>query len=300
MSSAFTILWTQDRCQAVRKHGQEGKRLEVLFGGPHTSEPSFRRYGVKEGDYIYPVRLLKGTLYVIGRMRVKHLLSLAEYVERYSHLFEGCEPSDPVAVLGENCILREWVRGDLPDTIELYRKVYPCLRNTLPSPTDEHALTAWVRTIHQSFVANHPQRRDVPRSFAGLVDQRREVAGNESNAAAQRVQPKRGLPEELARLWHADGVFENYLTLHPELRYLAPTCTGEVAVGEEGTPIRPDNAVLPEVLERLSFRSRRGERPLKHVEDGRLKSIISLQGIYRLSDASAADFETLVLGGAGV
>jgi hypothetical protein len=299
MSSAFTILWTQDRCQALRKYGQEGKRLEVLFGGPHTSEPSFRRYGVIEGDYIYPARLLKGTLYVMGRMRVKHLLSLAEYVERYPHLFEGCEPSDPVAVLGENRILREWVQGELPDTIEFYRRVYPGLRNALPNSIDEDAVTEWVRGIHQSFVARHPQRRDIPRRFEDLVAQRSLGAGGTGDPATQVGRRRWGPSEEYVRLWNATGVLENYLRLHPELHYLAPTCTEEVAVGEEGTSIRLDNAVPPDMLERLRFRSRRGERPLKHVENGRLKSIVSLQGIYRLSEASAAEFETLVLGGTG-
>ena len=34
--------------------------------------------------------------------------------------------------------------------------------------------------------------------------------------------------------------FDKYLDRHPEKRYLAPTCTDEVVVGEEGTPIRHD------------------------------------------------------------
>jgi len=189
MGDSYTTLWSNDRVQQIKKYQQEGSRLEVLFGGPHSSEPSFSRYGVKEGDYIYPVRVYKGILYVMARMRVKRLISLAEYIEQYPQVFAHCEISPwPTITLG------------------------------------------------------------------------------------------------------------NYLALHPEKQYLAPTCTEEVAVGEEGTPIRLDVMVSPDLLERLRFRSRKRERGLKHIEDGRLKSVISLQGgIYRLTEQSAQEIEVLLM-----
>ncbi|MEV6209808.1 hypothetical protein [Kitasatospora sp. NPDC051914] len=40
-------------------------------------------------------------------------------------------------------------------------------------------------------------------------------------------------------------------------------------------------------LERLTYISRRGERTLDHVEDGRLLRAVGVQGVYRLSPASA-------------
>jgi hypothetical protein len=84
--------------------------------------------------------------------------------------------------------------------------------------------------------------------------------------------------------------------LHPEKLYLAPTCTDEVAIGEEGTPVRLDVMIPPDVLERLRFRSRKKERGLKHVEAGRLKSAISLQGgIYRLTEQSAQEIQALLM-----
>ncbi|MFE9040181.1 hypothetical protein ACFYOG_04625 [Streptomyces sp. NPDC007818] len=49
-----------------------------------------------------------------------------------------------------------------------------------------------------------------------------------------------------------------------------------------------------ELLERLTFTGRRGERTLKYVEDGRLLRSNSLQGIYRLAPASAAGLRRLV------
>lgn len=190
MTDSYTVLWSNDRIQHIIKHRQEGARLEVLFGGPHSSEPSFRRYGVKEGDWIYPVRVHQGVLYVIGRMQVRRLISLEEYIAQYPDAFAHCE------------------RGRYP-------------------------------------------------------------------------------METLA----------NYLSLHPEKLYLAPTCTEEVAIGEEGTRIRLDLAVPSDLLERLRFRSKKKDRGLKHIEQGRLKSVTSLQGgIYRLAEASAAELALLLAG----
>jgi hypothetical protein len=187
MTDSFTTLWTNDRCQLLRQHKQEGRILSILFGGPHTSQPGFRRATVKEGDYIYPVRVKQGVLYIIARMRVRQILSLEDYIQLYPDVFTGCE-------------LSQW-----------------------PSVT-----------------------------------------------------------------------FENYLKLHPEMRYLAPTCTDEVILGSEGAPIRLDRTVPPEVVEALRFRSQRRERGIKHIVDGRIKNVISLQGIYRLSEKSAEEFDRLL------
>ncbi len=189
MTDSFTTLWTADRCKLVTQYHLEGTPLSLLFGGPHTSEPSFRRAGVKEGDYIYPLLVKRGIVYVIARMRVKEIVPIEAYIERNPDLFDG--------------------------------------------------------------VAHSP--------------------------------------------W-ANVIFDNYVKLHPEMRILAPACTEEAVLGDEGIPIRLDVALPSEMLERLSFRSQRGERGLKHIRDGRLKSIVSLQGIYRLSEGSAGELADLLMG----
>ncbi len=56
-----------------------GACLAVLFGGPHQSAPSFARFGVREGDFVYPVRVHKGVLFVIARMRVERIVPLGDY-----------------------------------------------------------------------------------------------------------------------------------------------------------------------------------------------------------------------------
>ena len=53
MSEAYTVFWTIDRWLGALSVGH--KPLPVLFGGPHLSEPSFRRAGVRVGDLLYPV-----------------------------------------------------------------------------------------------------------------------------------------------------------------------------------------------------------------------------------------------------
>ena len=171
MVDSYTVFWSNHRCQALERHGL-GARLTVLFGGPHLSQPNFRRAGVNEGDFLYPVRVLSGSLYVLGRMRVRQLISL--------------EDSQTGATL------------------------------------------------------------------------------------------------------------DTYLQRYPQWRWLQESCTNEVVVGQDGTPLRLDLVVPPDLLERLTFSSRRKERTLKHVQDGRLTYTISLQGIYRLSEPSAAELAELL------
>ncbi|WP_258397759.1 hypothetical protein [Micromonospora noduli] len=65
----------------------------------------------------------------------------------------------------------------------------------------------------------------------------------------------------------------------------------------EATPIRFDVAVPGELLGALTWRNRRGEqRTLKYVVDGRLERSVSLQGVYRLTDESAAQLGALLDG----
>lgn len=170
MSESFTVFWTIDRWVGALAVGH--KPLPVLFGGPHLSEPSFRRAGVKVGDLLYPVAVSNRRVHLVGRMRVGEIL-----------------------LLGQE-----------------------------DGPT--------------------------------LIDQR-----------FPRYKP-----------W----------------KILAPTCTEEVVVGVEGTTLRADVELPVRVLERLRFRSQRGERPLRHVRNGELTRSVGLHGIYRLSDQSAADLADLI------
>lgn len=206
MAEAYTVYWTQDRCAALRRLGGVGKPLDILYGGPHTSEPSFVRATVRPGDDLYLITVRAGTLYILGRVRVRRILALEDYVE---------------------------ARGD---------RFAPYL--------DEPP--AWVF---------RPGSACTPRYIQALE------------------------------------AFERMRAAEPEMRYLAPTCTGEAVECEDGSPVRLDLAIPPGILSRLRYRSRRRERDLsKDIRDGRLVRSLGVQGIYRLSEASQRDFEALVPG----
>ncbi len=87
VSEAYSVYWPQPRW---RRAAAMCQRLAVLFGGPHRSEPSFRRATVQPGDLLYPIGVCDQVLYVLGRMRVREIVPvgddqalLEEYFARY-------------------------------------------------------------------------------------------------------------------------------------------------------------------------------------------------------------------------
>ena len=189
---SYLVLWTQARCDSLKRHGQLGTRPAALFGGPHLSEPRFSTYRVRAGDYILPIGVRRGVVYVISRMKVRHVLPLPDYIADYPAVFTGCDVRKP--------------------------------------PSD---------------------------------------------------------------------VLRNWLRLHPEKGFLAPTCTDEVAVIEDATPLRLDVALPPAVLARLVFKSGTRESTLGGIVDGKLTRSLSLQGLYRrLSKQSALEIEAALRGAA--
>jgi hypothetical protein len=81
------VYWPQPRW---RRAAAVCQCLTVLFGGPHSSEPSFRRATVQPGDLLYPIGVCDQVLYVLGRMRVREIVPvgedmalLEEYFARY-------------------------------------------------------------------------------------------------------------------------------------------------------------------------------------------------------------------------
>lgn len=102
------------------------------------------------------------------------------------------------------------------------------------------------------------------------------------------------LPKPLREL----PLFDLTARLEKEMSHLGHRmphgCIYEAGMGD-GTPMRLDIAVPPAMLESIRYQSSRGERPIKHVQDGLLKHSVSIHGgVYRLTDASARDFERLL------
>ncbi|MEV4463429.1 hypothetical protein AB0J51_07390 [Micromonospora echinofusca] len=95
----------------------------------------------------------------------------------------------------------------------------------------------------------------------------------------------------------AEDTLDSYFESFHVWRFLAPTCTNEVVLGVEGTRVHGNRALPGDVLRRMTYLPRKGPRPVKHVSpEGLLTSSISVQGIYRLAPASAADLDAVLAG----
>lgn len=68
MPDAFTVLWTHDTCDALRRAGRTGERPPVAFSGVHQSLPAWS--GAAAGDDVYAVHVNRCRVYVVSRMRV--------------------------------------------------------------------------------------------------------------------------------------------------------------------------------------------------------------------------------------
>ncbi|MFF2777361.1 hypothetical protein ACFVU3_20915 [Streptomyces sp. NPDC058052] len=68
MSDAFTVLWTQETCRALRREGREGTRPAVAFSGAHQSLPAWT--GARAGDDVYALHVHRREVFVVSRMRV--------------------------------------------------------------------------------------------------------------------------------------------------------------------------------------------------------------------------------------
>lgn len=182
MSEAFTVLWNSDRVRIARTGGRVGKPLPFLFGGPHISQPSFLRAGVRPGDQVHPIFVKGGVLHVLASLIVERIVTVEDFIAENPELY----PPDRRG---------RW----LGETLE----------------------------------------------FA---------------AAGQ-----------------------------PWLKAVCWTCSDHVLIAGDSTPLSLQSALPQEALSRLTFRSKKAVRPVKGLKDGKLTGVISLQGIYRLTESSAND-----------
>ena len=186
VSNAYTVLWNSDRVKIAKKHGLAGRPIDFLFGGQHTSQPSFIRAGVKAGEVVYPISLRDGGVHIHSQFRVRAIITVEDFITAHPDLY----------------------------------------------PPDQHG--RWPFETLDKGVESHP--------------------------------------------W---------------LRALNWTCSDHILLAERSTPFSLETVLPPEMLTRLTYRSKKTERPIRGVADGRLTTSISLQGVYRLSFSSATDFASL-------
>jgi hypothetical protein len=53
----------------------------MLFGGPHSSMPSFLAFGIKAGDTVYPMQFRAGSLFLLTQFKVRAVLPIKDFVE---------------------------------------------------------------------------------------------------------------------------------------------------------------------------------------------------------------------------
>ncbi|MBJ6146249.1 hypothetical protein [Hymenobacter sp. BT559] len=77
--NSYFILWPNDWCKSLAQANDYGP-LQVIYGGPHTSVPSLGK--IKSGDFIYPVSIKSGQLFILGRMQVEHITDATIYLTK--------------------------------------------------------------------------------------------------------------------------------------------------------------------------------------------------------------------------
>jgi len=76
MPNSYVTLWTKGYCKGLQRADDHGP-LSVMFGGPIRSLPSVAH--LKPGDWVYPVMISAGSLFVIGRMRIAAIIPYEDY-----------------------------------------------------------------------------------------------------------------------------------------------------------------------------------------------------------------------------
>lgn len=81
LSTAFTTYWPLDYVSRIRKAGDVGAPLKVVFGGGHSSFPAPSFYGAKQGDVLFPISVTKKTLHIIGQLKIESIIPIEQYLK---------------------------------------------------------------------------------------------------------------------------------------------------------------------------------------------------------------------------
>lgn len=85
-ATSYVVLWAKRHLEWLTGLGERGKPLEIIYGSPHSSAPSLRRYGVGQGDRIFIVTLKQGALAIVARARVDRVITTEEYFRDHLRL----------------------------------------------------------------------------------------------------------------------------------------------------------------------------------------------------------------------
>ena len=74
---SYIIFWKKEKIKRILANGDNGP-LSVLYSGPHQSQPVFGKVGA--GDRVYPITVIEGKLYLLGRMTIDAIIDADEYL----------------------------------------------------------------------------------------------------------------------------------------------------------------------------------------------------------------------------
>ena len=102
--AGYITFWSKEHIKELQKAKDIGP-LSVIYGSHHSKMPSIKR--LKEGDVLYPVALLQGTLCVMARMPVEKIVNAFTYlVTNTGNTYGALIPKDVA-------ICRRKVNGDI-------------------------------------------------------------------------------------------------------------------------------------------------------------------------------------------
>jgi hypothetical protein len=78
---SFNTYWPADYVSRIRKAGDIGSPLKVVFGGGDTAFRAPSIYGAKAGDVLFPVTVLKKSIHVIGRLEISEIIPIENYIK---------------------------------------------------------------------------------------------------------------------------------------------------------------------------------------------------------------------------
>jgi hypothetical protein len=109
MPDAYLVAWAQDRVKLLAR--EVGRPVRVLYGSPHQSAPSLRRYGISTGDTVFIVGQKQGVVSILSRVRVKVVVSAQDFFR------EGLKlPSKDLALAEDHLwALEDKLRGERPE-----------------------------------------------------------------------------------------------------------------------------------------------------------------------------------------
>ena len=123
VSSGFIVSWSADRIRAAGRSGWIGKRVPYLFGGPHTSHPSPRRYGVSAGDRIFPTGFKGGRLMILCECIVEDVIDVDAFYQSQKPASNGGDHDGLYSWLNERSC--GWLAPTCTDDAVLLRDATP-------------------------------------------------------------------------------------------------------------------------------------------------------------------------------